>query len=155
LVASRKKKRLEPPTQREFPYSVSQFTNSYSILNDRPIAIAKRSNIHCSTSSIMASSSALVDPVTNDIPALGKSLYDACLPFMQQNSKKVFNQSSLLELGVIPNDDIQVLMQVTQRLINEKLFKYVQAEGLGWKLRTLEEAKKFVDLFPNLIPISC
>jgi DNA-directed RNA polymerase III subunit RPC6 len=74
---------------------------------------------------------------------------------MQQNSKKVFNQSSLLELGVIPNDDIQVLMQVTQRLINEKLFKYVQAEGLGWKLRTLEEAKKFVDLFPNLIPISC
>jgi DNA-directed RNA polymerase III subunit RPC6 len=83
----------------------------------------------------MASSSASTGM---DTAALKTALYDACVPFAQE----VFNQSILFGLGVIREGDLNTLLTVTQGLVDEKLFKVVHSEGLGWKLRSREEAKK-------------
>jgi DNA-directed RNA polymerase III subunit RPC6 len=93
----------------------------------------------------MASGSA---PRGADIPALKTALYDACVPFATGDPKTVFNQSNLFGLGIIPEGDLNALLTVTQGLVDEKLFKVVHSEGLGWKLRSREEAKKFAAPVP-------
>lgn len=74
--------------------------------------------------------------------ALKKLLYDECFQTFDENP--TFFQDDLLEFGVLPNDDVSMLLAVTQALTNEKLFKVVQdpQRGIGWKLRTEDEAKK-------------
>lgn len=80
-----------------------------------------------------------------DKATLKKSLYEACLPFTTSNPRMTFHQSDLLDLEIIPNDSAAMLMEVAQALCNDKLFKIVMSgEGMGWKLRTIEEAKKYV-----------
>lgn len=77
-------------------------------------------------------------PKELDIAALKTAVYDACLPF----NDVVFTQSLLFGLGIIKDGDLNTLLTVTQGLVNDKLFKVVHSEGLGWKLRSKEEAKK-------------
>lgn len=84
----------------------------------------------------MASGSSPSDQT--DLAALKDALYDACLPF----SNIVFTQTVLLGLDVIKNGDLQTLLVVTQGLVDDKRFKVVHSEGLGWKLRSKEEARK-------------
>ena len=79
-----------------------------------------------------------------DIAFLKNALYDACLPF----ASVVFNQSVLFGLGVVKDGDLNTLLIVTQGLVDDKLFKVVHAEGLGWKLRTREEARKLDPVSP-------
>jgi DNA-directed RNA polymerase III subunit RPC6 len=81
-----------------------------------------------------------------DIPALKTKIYDALLPPATLDPQHVFNQDYILALGIIPNGDLQVLLRVVQTMVNEKLFKLVQSDGLGWRLRTLDEAKKYTFL---------
>jgi DNA-directed RNA polymerase III subunit RPC6 len=82
-----------------------------------------------------------------DITALKTNIYDACAGVAAQNSKMVFRQASILELDQIPNNDVLVLLQVTQALVDEKLFKIVHdSDGMGWRLRSVEEAKKYASL---------
>ena len=76
--------------------------------------------------------------------ALKVQVYEACKPFADEDPKHVFNQVFILNLGIIPNDDPVILLGVAQALVNEKLFKLVSAEGLGWRLRSLDEAKRYV-----------
>ena len=81
---------------------------------------------------------------TADITALKAKLYDACLPLVEYDPKRYFNQASIFDLNIIPNNDVNILLRVTQALVNEKLFKILQSEGLAWRLRSVEEARKFV-----------
>ncbi|KAI9648115.1 34-kDa subunit of RNA polymerase III (C) [Ciborinia camelliae] len=78
--------------------------------------------------------------------ALKKLLYDDC--FLSFDENPTFFQEDLLELGILPNDDVTILLAVTQGLTNDKLFKVVQdaQRGIGWKLRTQEEAKQYRSL---------
>jgi len=92
----------------------------------------------------MASSSASLQP-GSDITALKAQLYDACVSHLEDEPDIVFHQNTLFELEVIPNNDVNILLQLINTLLNEHLFKVVHdAEGMGWKLRTLDEAKKHV-----------
>lgn len=85
-----------------------------------------------------------------DIAALKTKLYDACAPLVAQNPRMYFNQASIFDLDVIPNNDVNILLRVTQALVDDKLFKILQSEGLAWRLRSVEEARKFVSLpFPR------
>lgn len=91
----------------------------------------------------MSSRAATSAPAADDkIAALKKVLYDECFESFEDNP--TFFQEDLFELKVLPNDDVAMLLAVTQGLTNDKLFKVVQdsQRGIGWKLRTQEEAKK-------------
>lgn len=89
-----------------------------------------------------------------DISAMKDDVYSSCMDIAEdEGMKTVFHQSTIFALGIIPDNDVQTLLQVVQGLLNEKLFKTVQdAEGLGWRVRTEEDAKKYVTL-PYLISI--
>jgi DNA-directed RNA polymerase III subunit RPC6 len=84
----------------------------------------------------MASTSAV--PEKNDIAALKDAVYEACLPF----SSTVFTQTNLFAMNLIKQGDLQTLLTVTQGLVDDKRFKVVHSEGLGWKIRSREEARK-------------
>jgi DNA-directed RNA polymerase III subunit RPC6 len=84
-----------------------------------------------------------------DIAALKTQLYDACAPLVAEDPRKYFNQASIFELGIIPNDDVNILLKVTQALVDDKLFKILQSEGLAWRLRSVEEARKSVPSLPS------
>ena len=78
-----------------------------------------------------------------DITALKQALYKACIEEASGESKTVFHQNSIFELEVIPNRDVSILLQVAQMLVDEKYFKPVNdVSGLGWMLRTQDEANK-------------
>jgi DNA-directed RNA polymerase III subunit RPC6 len=83
-----------------------------------------------------------------DIAALKTKVYDACLPLTAEDPKRYFNQAFIFELGIIPNNDLHILLKVTQALVNEKLFKILQSDGLAWRLRTVDEARKSVPSLP-------
>jgi DNA-directed RNA polymerase III subunit RPC6 len=99
----------------------------------------------------MASSSrTAAPPVKAEIAALKAELYEACVPFAIDNPKIVFHQTDIFDLDIIPNNDVHLLLQVAQVLLDEKLFKVVHdTDGMGWKLRTVDEAKKYVLLIPS------
>jgi len=86
----------------------------------------------------MASSSAA--PVNDLIADLKDKIYELCA---DEEPYKVFRQDDLLDFGVIPNNDANVLLQVTQRLVNEKLFKIVRDGNVGWMYRAEEDAVKY------------
>jgi DNA-directed RNA polymerase III subunit RPC6 len=79
-----------------------------------------------------------------DITALKMKLYDACAPLVAEDPTIIFNQAFIFDLGIIPNRDVNVLLKVTQALVNDKLFKILQSEGLAWRLRSQEEARQSV-----------
>ena len=84
-----------------------------------------------------------------DVAALKIQLYEACLN-LTDNPKAFFNQATIFDLGIIPNNDVNILLKVTQALVDERLFKILQSEGLAWRLRTQEEARKSVSLPSSL-----
>ncbi|KAG0651389.1 putative DNA-directed RNA polymerase III subunit rpc6 [Hyphodiscus hymeniophilus] len=86
--------------------------------------------------------------MASDIAALKTALYDACLD-LSDNPRTFFNQATIFDLGVIPNNDVNILLKVTQALVDEKLFKILQSEGLAWRLRSHEEARKYRSLKPE------
>jgi len=94
----------------------------------------------------MASSSASAPTAQGfDIAALKTVIYDACVPFTEDDPKIVFHQPFIFDLNLIPNNDVNILLLVTQTLVDEKLFKIVHdTEGMGWRLRSAEDAKKSV-----------
>jgi DNA-directed RNA polymerase III subunit RPC6 len=90
----------------------------------------------------MASGSASIDL---EIVSLKNRLYDACVPL----ANIVFNQTILFDLGIVKDGDLNTLLTVTQGLVDDKLFKVVHSEGLGWKLRTRDEARKLEPSAPG------
>lgn len=86
----------------------------------------------------MASSSA-VPPHADRITELKKQLYKRCT---EEDINEVFRQEDLMAMRVIPQNDAVLLMQVVQRLVDEKLFKMVRDGLLGWMYRSVEDAAK-------------
>ena len=77
-------------------------------------------------------------------------IYNDCAEFARANPKYVFRQAFIFELNRIPNEDVQMLLRVTQDLVDEKLFKIVHdSDGMGWRLRSVDEAEKYVP-FPEV-----
>ncbi len=95
----------------------------------------------------MASSSASASGAAPDIADLGKRIYDECLPIQEESPRAVFHQQDIFDLEILPpgpdgQNDIGLAVQVLQKLTDEKLLKVVHDGGMGWKVRTIEEAKK-------------
>ncbi|ROT39493.1 hypothetical protein SODALDRAFT_308846 [Sodiomyces alkalinus F11] len=87
-----------------------------------------------------ASAAAAVDPSKFDI--LKQALYDACRSNGDEDN--LYSQYDLLDLGIIPNRDPQMLLKVVQSLTNDKLLIAVSAQGgLAWRWRPRAEADKY------------
>lgn len=75
------------------------------------------------------------------VEELKTKLYELCRTM--EESSTVFRQDDLLALNVIPNNDVRLLLQITQRLCDEKLFKLVRdGSAAGWMYRTESDAAK-------------
>jgi DNA-directed RNA polymerase III subunit RPC6 len=73
---------------------------------------------------------------------LASRIYDACLDNFP--SDHLFYQQELLSLGVVPDGDLALLLQCTQSLVDQKLFRLLQGKDnrLAWKLISREDAEK-------------
>lgn len=73
---------------------------------------------------------------------LASRIYDACLDNFP--SDHLFYQQELLGLGVVPDGDLALLLQCTQSLVDQKLFRLLQGKDnrLAWKLISREDAEK-------------
>ncbi|RKF82643.1 DNA-directed RNA polymerase III subunit RPC6 [Golovinomyces cichoracearum] len=82
---------------------------------------------------------------SKNISALKNKLYDACLIIQEEDSEHIFRQNELQEFDKTSfENDILTLLSVVQELLDDKLLKVVNdSEGMGWKLRSREEAKKY------------
>jgi DNA-directed RNA polymerase III subunit RPC6 len=75
------------------------------------------------------------------VQELKTKLYDLCRT--TEESSTVFRQDDLLALNVIPDNDVKLLLQVAQRLCDEKLFKLVRdGSAAGWMYRSEADAAK-------------
>lgn len=91
----------------------------------------------------MASSSAgpsgesLTDP-----KRLASTLYAECRSTFPADH--LFYQQDLISLGVIPNNDISLLMKCAQTLVDQSLFRLLHGKDdrLAWKLIAQEDAAK-------------
>ncbi|KAL9000239.1 MAG: hypothetical protein Q9169_001141 [Polycauliona sp. 2 TL-2023] len=62
-------------------------------------------------------------------------------------SETVFSQHELLGLEIIPNKDIKLLLQCTQELTSEGLFKLLTRDGRAcWRVVKKEDAQKYKSL---------
>ncbi|KAK1776936.1 RNA polymerase Rpc34 [Copromyces sp. CBS 386.78] len=78
---------------------------------------------------------------------LKDALYEAARD--HGSDQRLFSQRDLLDMHVIPQDNLVLLMQVIQILCDEKLFVgNTTASGLSWRWRSREDAKKYTSL-PN------
>ena len=75
---------------------------------------------------------------------LASKLYDECLAKFTPDH--LFYQQDLLGLGIVPKNDVGLLLQCTQWLVDEKLFRLLQGKNdrLSWKLISREDAEKYV-----------
>jgi DNA-directed RNA polymerase III subunit RPC6 len=88
----------------------------------------------------MASSSAAgALPGMSQINELKTKLYDRC---SEDEPDTVFRQEDLIFMNVIPDGDVMLLLTVTQKLCDEKLFKLVRDGQVGWMYRPVEDAAK-------------
>lgn len=84
-----------------------------------------------------------------NIPALKTAIYQATAPTAELDPKHVFYQYDFMATGIIPNNDINILLLVINGLIDDKLIKPVSLDGAAWRLRTVDEARKYKDLSPE------
>ncbi|KAJ5109412.1 hypothetical protein N7456_006087 [Penicillium angulare] len=82
----------------------------------------------------------------SSVKELASQLYDACAD--QFSTDHTFYQQDLLSLGVIPNDDLSLLLECAQSLVNQKLFRLLEAQNkrLVWRLVGREDAEKLKNL---------
>jgi len=108
-------------------------------------------------SSSSAAAAAEPTPATHkpfDIPDLKAKIYEESVRLTEEDDKVVIHQADMLlwdflhEVAALDkNQAANMLMNIVNRLLAEKLFKIVQdGEGMGWRVRTREEAKRFVPL---------
>ncbi|KAJ5605197.1 hypothetical protein N7510_010351 [Penicillium lagena] len=83
------------------------------------------------------------------VPELAAKLYDACLTHFEAD--RMFFQEDLLSLGVIPTNDLALLVQCAQSLVDQKLMRLLQTktERLAWKIIPREDAEKLQNLNPD------
>ncbi|KAL8805749.1 MAG: hypothetical protein Q9182_001782 [Xanthomendoza sp. 2 TL-2023] len=85
------------------------------------------------------------DPATLSSPLeIKNALYARCASLP---SETIFSQHDLLDLGLVPHRDIKLLLQCTQELTSDGLFKLLHREGRAcWRVVKLEEAQKYKHL---------
>lgn len=81
----------------------------------------------------------------DELQALSKVVYQTLLDNDGVESGTVYHQADILEYEVIPERKVTVLLDVTNILVHDRLFKPVNSQGeLGWVLRSQFEAKQYV-----------
>ena len=84
------------------------------------------------------------------LAVLKETLYDE----MQQHgsNERLYNQKDLIDLNIIPNDDVILLLRVVQRLCDDYLLVSTNdgRSGLAWRWRSKEDARKYVNSIPSL-----
>ncbi len=93
----------------------------------------------------MASSSSAgvsLGMATTDSKKLASALYTRCLSDFQPDH--LFYQQDLLNLGVIPNNNIGLLMKCAQSLVDQSLFRMLHGKDdrLAWKVIAQADAEK-------------
>ncbi|KAJ5213025.1 hypothetical protein N7449_000194 [Penicillium cf. viridicatum] len=84
----------------------------------------------------------------SQVAELASKLYDACVN--EFDSDHLFYQNDFLNLKVIPKNDVALLLECTQSLVNQNLFRLLQKDGkLTWKLIDREDAEKLRNLTPD------
>ncbi|KAK1150034.1 34-kDa subunit of RNA polymerase III (C) [Aspergillus melleus] len=82
------------------------------------------------------------------VSELAAKLYDACLTKFPPDH--LFVQQELLGLGIFPKSDLALLLQCTQSLVDQKLFRLLQKDNrLAWKIISREDAEKLQNLNPD------
>ncbi|KAL8822997.1 MAG: hypothetical protein Q9191_006278 [Dirinaria sp. TL-2023a] len=75
---------------------------------------------------------------------LQNALYASCA---SQPADKIFDQHDLLALGVIPRDDLGLLLSCTRQLTKEGLLKVMTKDGVAcWRVVKKEDAAKYKTL---------
>lgn len=81
----------------------------------------------------------------HDITDLKNKVYDESVRLTEEDTKIVFHQNDILDMEFMRGVDVNTLLAIINELLKAKLYKVVQdADGMGWKTRTREEAKRFV-----------
>lgn len=74
-------------------------------------------------------------------------LKDTLYEEMQQHgsTERLYNQRDIIDLNIIPNDDIVLLLRVVQGLCDDYLLVSTNdgRSGLAWRWRSNEDAKKY------------
>ncbi|KAL2864933.1 RPC34 RNA polymerase subunit family protein [Aspergillus lucknowensis] len=83
------------------------------------------------------------------VTELASRLYDACIS--QFSHDHLFYQQDLLGLEILPSNDLPLLLQCTQSLVDQKLFRLLQGKNdrLAWKIIPREDAEKLQNLSPD------
>lgn len=74
--------------------------------------------------------------------ALASELYEKCRSKFSEDH--LIYQQDLLSLRVIPNNDLNLLLECTQSLVDQKLFRTHQDKDdrLAWKLISQKDAER-------------
>ena len=74
--------------------------------------------------------------------AIASKLYEECRD--KFSADHLFYQKDLLSLGVVPNDNLTILLQCTQSLVDKKLLRLLHGKDghLAWKVISQEDAEK-------------
>ena len=83
---------------------------------------------------------------TSDYGLIADAIYDYCRD--NHGPEEILVQDQLFKPDIIPNKDLNILLQVCQHLVNQHLFKTheLRGGGFGWKLNTRERAENYKDL---------
>lgn len=81
-----------------------------------------------------------------DVRATAVALYNWCR--VNYDEDHILSQKDLLEGDIIPRKDPQILLHVTQSLIDQRLFRThdLRSGGIGWKIVSHVSAEKYKDL---------
>ncbi|TVY54556.1 putative DNA-directed RNA polymerase III subunit rpc6 [Lachnellula cervina] len=86
----------------------------------------------------------------HDITDLKNKVYDESVRLTEEDTKIVFHQNDILDMEFMRGVDVNTLLAIINELLKAKLYKVVQdADGMGWKTRTREEAKRYSTLSPE------
>lgn len=79
---------------------------------------------------------------SKDADGLASALYEKCLSDFSPDH--LFYQQDLSSLGVVPNDDLTLLMKCTQILVDRSLFRLLHGKDgrLAWKVIAQSDAEK-------------
>ncbi|KAI2089619.1 34-kDa subunit of RNA polymerase III (C) [Ophidiomyces ophidiicola] len=83
---------------------------------------------------------------SKDVNELASALYSKCVS--EFSSDHLFYQQDLLSVGVIPNNDVALLMKCAQSLVDQSLFRLLQGKDdrLAWKVIEQSDAEKLQNL---------
>ncbi|KMP04616.1 DNA-directed RNA polymerase III subunit RPC6 [Coccidioides immitis RMSCC 2394] len=83
---------------------------------------------------------------SKDVNELASVLYDKCISGF--SADHLFYQQDLLGLGVIPNNDVALLMKCAQSLVDQSLFRLLHGKDdrLAWKVVEQSDAEKLQNL---------